>query len=75
MTYLRWAASWILYGIGHLAYLFIDRVIPESADGEPGRIFHAGYRLYQGAMAASSDVQTDPEFGPWRTSSPKPESQ
>lgn len=71
MKYLRWATSWILYGIGHLAYLFIDRVIPESSDDDPGPIFHAGYRLWQSAMAASSDVQTDPAFGPWRPPSPQ----
>lgn len=52
-----WPLSWLLYGIGHLAYLFIDRVLhDDDPNAEPGPVFNAGFRLYQSSMAGSWKV-------------------
>jgi hypothetical protein len=54
---LAWPLSWACYGVGHLSYLFIDRALRDGDSEEPGRIFKAGWRLYQGAVAWSYRVQ------------------
>lgn len=60
-----WPVAQALYYIGHLAYLFIDRVIPDG-DGEPGPVFRAGFRLYQSAMARSVKVNDWAGLSVWR---------
>lgn len=51
-----WPLCQIFYYIGHWAYLFIDRVLPDSWSDEPGPVFRAGWVVYQRAMQASSDI-------------------
>ena len=58
---------WPLFGIGHIAWLVIDR-LDRNDDQDAGPLFRLGFRVYQKTMGWSFVVQEAAELGihcPW----------
>ena len=63
-SYWRWALAWMLYWIGHGAWLLVD--IKADVD-EPPRWWHWCFRVYNFGMCHSAAIQGSSNFGPWET--------
>lgn len=68
MKHLRCALSWLCYGIGHLAYLSIDRCVAADEE-EPGWLWDRSWDLYQWGMCKSSHLDTG-DCGLWDYAKP-----
>ena len=63
-----WFLCHFYYYISHFAYLFIDRILPDSK-GEPSSLFEWGWNIYQNCMLKSSSLNDKYKLNVWKPES------